>query len=226
MIEKLNERITIAKKNISKTAQKIFLLTNSNFEKESKENNSNNPNNLNKKNITNSRYKNFGKVKRKRLGTTYIFFGAKFTESTNNRSSSPNFLYVCFEDKGKVFYYVKNKLNERKQLFEFPYIYPLEDLISFILLRRIITEDKNFANIIYEEAKKRIKFLKTQKFSDKIIKNKNPYNFQVTSQGLIQSKNLNERHNNHSIKGPNQDKSHTLIPTSLLPISPELIQVV
>ena len=212
MIEKLNERITIAKKNISKTAQKIFLLTNSNFEKESKENNSNNPNNPNKKNITNSHYKNFGKVKRKRLGTTYIFFGAKITESTNNRSSSQNFLYVCFEDKDKVFYYVKNKLNERKDLFEFPYIYPLEDLISFILLRRLITEDNIFAKIIYEEAKKRIKFLK------KIIKNKNPYNYQVTP--LIQSKNLNKKPNIHLLKGPN---SHTLIPTSLLPISPSPI---
>ena len=91
-------------------------------------------------------------------------------------------------------------------------------------MRRIITNDENFAKIIYEEAKKRIKFLKTQKFAEKIIKNKNPYNFQVTPQGLIKSKNLNKRHNNHSIKGPNQDKSHTLIPTSVLPISPNSIK--
>jgi hypothetical protein len=241
LIEKLIERITIAKQNISKTDKKFFRLTNSNFEKESKENIPNKPN---KKNITNSRYKNFGKVKRKHFGTTHIFFGAKLTESTNNRSSSQDFSYVCFEDKDKVFYYKKNQLNKNniKYLFDFPYIYPLEDLLSFILLRRLITSEEDFAKNIYEEAKKTIKFLKTKKFKEKIIKNENPHNFQVTPQGLIPLKNFeqelikNENQHNfkvtsqglvtlknfeqESIKNKNQASiSNRLIQTSILPIS-------
>lgn len=186
LIAKLIDRIDKAKQNISNTEQKFFVLTNSNFNKEKK----NSQNKNNKKNITNSRYKNFGKVKKIQItGKIYIFFGAKLTESTNNRSIYKDFFYVCFEDKDKVFYYVKNKKNEKKQLFDFPYIYPLEDLISFILLRRIITNDTNFANKIYEEAKKRIKFLKTKEFQDKIRKNKNLNNFKVTPQELNLSKN-------------------------------------
>jgi hypothetical protein len=206
LTDKLIDRINKAKENISNTEQKFSLLTNSNFNKEKK----NSQNKTNKKNITTSSYKNFGKVK-KRRGTdkTYIFFGAKeLTENKNNKSSYQYFSYVCFEDKNDVFYYVKNKKNEKKQLFDFPYIYPLEDLISFILLRRIITNDTNFANKIYEEAKKRIKFLKTKEFQDKIRKNKNLNNFKVTPQELNLSKNSSSV--NFNIYKKN----------SILPISP------
>ncbi len=98
--------------------------------------------------------------------------------------------------------------------------------------KQILASVKNKATVIaasakiYEEAKKRIKFLKTQKFTEKIIINKHQYNYQVTSQGFIQSKNLYKIPNIHSLKGPNKDNSLTLKPTSLLPISPVPIEIV
>jgi hypothetical protein len=166
--QKLQIRIDIAKKNISETGESFFKLEHSNFEKEQA--------NLNQKRITDSKYKNFGKVKERRVTQkTYIFFGEKIVN--NNNLNSKNLLYVCFREDNKVFYYEKQNLKEKKDLNDFPYINPLEDLISFILLRRLITGDNTFADIIYREADARIKFLKTNKFAEKMLLKESPTNF-------------------------------------------------
>ena len=167
--QKLQKRIDIAKKNISKTGEKFFKLDHSNFDKEKA--------NVNQNKITDLKYKNFGKVKKRRVTQkTYIFFGARF--SKNDLMISSNLLYVCFREDNKVFYYDKKDLKTKKDLNEFPYIDPLEDLISFILLRRMITDDTTFADIIYREADARIRFLKMNKFSDKILKEQFYENFE------------------------------------------------
>jgi hypothetical protein len=174
--QKLSNRIQIAKENISNTGEAFFKLEQSNFEKEkSQTKNSLLTENQNK--TTSSEYKNFGKVKKRQVtGKTYIFFGAKLSNK-NSRNMNKFFSYVCFREGNKVFYYSKSDLKREINLNEFPYIYPLEDLISFILLRRIITGDDAFADVIYKEAEARIKFLKTKKFTDKMFKLQFPQNY-------------------------------------------------
>jgi hypothetical protein len=174
--QKLSNRIEIAKQNISNTGEAFFKLEQSNFEKEKRQT-KNNKLTENQKKITNLEYKNFGKVKKRQVtGKTYIFFGAKLSNK-NSRNMNTFFSYVCFREGNKVFYYAKSDLKREINLNEFPYIYPLEDLISFILLRRIITGDDAFADVIYKEAEARIKFLKTNKFTDKMLKLQFPQNY-------------------------------------------------
>jgi hypothetical protein len=175
--QKLSNRIEIAKQNISNTGEAFFKLDHANFDKEKRQT-KNSVLTENQKKITSSEYKNFGKVKKRQVtGKTYIFFGAKL--SNNSSRNSPTFFsYVGFREGNKVFYYAKSDLKKEINLNEFPYIYPLEDLISFILLRRMITKDDSFADVIYKEAEARIKFLKTNKFTDKMLKQQFPQNYQ------------------------------------------------
>jgi hypothetical protein len=174
--QKLQTRIDIAKKNISNTGESFFKLDHSNFDREKA--------NVNKNRITDLEYKNFGKVKKRRVTQkTYIFFGAKI--SKNDLTISSNLLYVCFREDNKVFYYDKSDLKTKKDLNEFPYIDPLEDLISFILLRRMITDDTTFADIIYREADARIRFLKMNKFSKKMIQTEFPRKFYYNFGNLL-----------------------------------------
>jgi len=214
---KLNTRIETAKKNISETGEAFLKLDHSNFDKEKKEQQISETNlsktvgkeNLEKigarKKITSSTYKNFGKVKKRRItGTTYIFFGA--TNSKNSNRNSPGwFSYVCFNEGNKVYFYQKSEQNKKIPLYEFPYIYPLEDLISFILLRRLIINNDTFEDIIYKEADARIKFLKVNNFSKKMLKQEFPKNYVDVGFNNIRYSN-------------NYKKS-----TSILPISPEKI---
>jgi hypothetical protein len=181
LVIKLNSRINKTKENISKTAEAFFKLDDSNFIKEErKETGRNLIKTYQQRKITNIRHKNFGKVKKRRVTEkTYIFFGAGQPTVNVNRDTESNFRFVCFRDDDKVFYYEKGNLNEKKPLYNFPFIYPLEDLIAFILLRRMITSDNNFADIIFKEAQRTIKDLKTIKFTEKITKNKNPSNWQT-----------------------------------------------
>ena len=178
LLQKLKERIDKAKENISKTGEAFYKLDDSNFQKEKRNGQIPIPT-LEKKKVTNIEHKNFGKVKKRRVtGKTYIFFGAR-EASGNNRNIPPKFGYVCFREDDKVFYYEKGKLNEKKSLSNFPSIYPLEDLIAFILLRRMITSDnkfaeKVFADEIYNQATARIKSLKTQKFPEKMLVSQSP----------------------------------------------------
>jgi hypothetical protein len=178
LVNKLNLRINIAKENISKTAEAFFKLGNSNFDKEKLNQQTKNTTNIEHKKITNIKHKNFGKVKKRRVTEkTYIFFGVR-QQPNNIRNRESKFGFVCFREDDKVFYYEKGKLNEKKPLYEFPFIFPLEDLISFILLRRMITNDQKFADQIYNEATARIKFLKTQKIADKMLVKQFPEEYQ------------------------------------------------
>jgi hypothetical protein len=174
--QKLSIRIEIAKQNISKTGEAFFKLDHANFEKEQRQT-KNNKLTENQKKITSSEYKNFGKVKKRQVtGKTYIFFGAKLSNNSS-RNAPTYFSYVGFREGNNVFYYAKSDLKKEINLNEFPYIYPLEDLISFILLRRMITRDDEFADVIYKKAEARIKFLKTNKFTDKMLKHQFPQNY-------------------------------------------------
>jgi hypothetical protein len=209
---KLIPRIEIAKQNISKSGEGFFKLEHSNFAKEQRQPNS--KLSLNKK-IMSSQYKNFGKLKKKRNitgGTIYIFFGAT-TSKNVNRNSPISFLYVCFEEGKKGFFYMKTDLIKKIPLYEFPYIYPLEDLISFILLRRqIFTDDKTFADIIYKEADARIKFLKVNNFSKKMLKQEFPENY--------------DWHGYNTLKESQNYKNRLIKQKSILPRSPEIISKV
>ena len=134
---------------------------------------------------------------------TYIFFGTTGAYNTKigERESSIWFDYVCFREDDKVFYYAKSDLNKKIPLYNFPFIFPLEDLIVFILLRRIIIADKKFADEIYNEATLRIKFLKKQKIADKMLINQYPGNY-------------------HSFPGkPLRATQQLIVQTSLLPKS-------
>jgi hypothetical protein len=107
---------------------------------------------------------------------------------------------------------MKSDLNKKIPLYEFPYIYPLEDLISFILLRRMITNDKTFADIIYEEADATIKFLKVNKFSDKMLKQEFPQNY--------------EWYGYNTLKRTKNYENRLKIQHSILPRSTEIISVI
>jgi hypothetical protein len=94
-------------------------------------------------------------------------------------------MYVCFREDNNVFYYDKIDINKKIPLYDFPYIYPLEDLISFILLRRMITNDSTFADIIYKEADSRIKLLKKNKFAEKMLKQEFPENYSYGNRNIL-----------------------------------------
>jgi hypothetical protein len=212
--KKLQKRIDEAKANISKTGEAFFKLDHSNFDKEAIIPKIQNPT-LEKNKITNVKHKNFGKVKKRRVTEkTYIFFGTKTTNS-NLRHVSPSFSYVCFREDNNVYYVEKGKFNEKKSLYNFPYIIPLEDLLSFILLRRMITPDKKFADIIYTEAQRTIKTLKTIKFTEKITKNKNPGNWQYGKNNRLYPK--------AEYYKKLEEETKKLQQTSVLPISNKAI---
>ena len=100
---------------------------------------------------------------------TYIFFGTN-SPMNSSRNTSTSFSYVCFEKNNNVYFIKKGEFNKEIPLYEFTNIDALEDLISFILLRRMISEtEKNFEEIILQEAKSRIKILKINKISDKML---------------------------------------------------------
>ena len=182
--DKLNPRIEIAKKNISNTGDGFLKLDHSNFEKEKRQI-KNSSATENTKKITSAEYKNFGKVKKRRVTEkTYIFFGAKLSQN-GSRNFSINFMYVCFREDNNVFYHERRDINKKIPLYDFPYIYPLEDLISFILLRRLITNDSIFADIIYKEADSRIKFLKTNKFAEKMLIQEFPENYYYGNRNML-----------------------------------------
>lgn len=214
--QNLQKRIDEAKANISKTGEAFFKLDHSNFDKEDITPKIQNPT-LEQNKITNVKHKNFGKVKKRRVTEkTYIFFGTKTTNS-NLRHVSPWFSYVCFREDNNVYFIEKSKLNEKKLLYNFPYIYPLEDLISFILLRRMITGDTKFADIIYSEALRTIKTLKTIKLTEKITKNKNPGNWEYGKNNRLKPK--------AEYYKKREEETKKLQQTALLPRSSQIVKI-
>jgi hypothetical protein len=144
--EKLQQRINIEKENISITKNNFTLLEDSNFIKENQNTS--------------------GKIKKKIITQrTYIFFGSRIFRN-NNRKAKPSFLYVCFREDKKVYYYHRDELYNKRLLSELDKVYALEDLISFILLKQMNKND--FAEIILKEAQSTIKSLKTRKISEMI----------------------------------------------------------
>jgi hypothetical protein len=200
----LLKRINEAKENISTTGEAFFKLGDSNFNKQKRDQVINKlPEN--EKKITSSIYKNFAKVKKRQItNKTYIFFGTN-SPRNSSRNKDTSFSFVCFREGDKVYFIKKGEFNKEIPLYEFTNIGALEDLISFILLRRMISEtEKDFAEIILKEAKSRIKFLKTNKISNKMLITAYPSNYKNTGNRL-------------RLKLPNQ-------PT-ILPISPNTIPI-
>ena len=178
----LEERINQAKENISIKSDGFSILELSNFNKETRS-----PKiqgmSLEEKTITSADYKNFGKIKKRRVTEkTYIFFGAR-TSNNTSRNIESRFLYVCFREGKKAYYYYRPYLKEKpKQLSELGNIDALKDLISFILLRRMASnKDKDFADIILQEAKATLKFWEFQRISEKMIQMNSPDEFMYVS---------------------------------------------
>ena len=213
----LLERIDTAKENISTTGEAFFKLDNTNFNKQKRDKVINKlPENEAK--ITSSLFKNFGKVKKRRItGKTYIFFGTKYPRNSS-RNKDNSFSFVCFREDNKVYFIKKGEFNTEIPLNNFTNIGALEDLISFILLRRMISDnEKDFAEIILKEAESRIKILK------KMAITAHPYNYKNTGNNLT-FKQLNlittERSNNNTGNGLRPIPLNLI---TILPISPNPI---
>jgi hypothetical protein len=123
--------------------------------------------------LSNSNFKvnkntNIGKIKGKveimnGKRKTYYFFG----------KSNGKFQYVCYQEgegnKEKVYYYEQSNLKEIKELSQFTNRLALEDLKSFIILRRMKNpKDKEFGKEVYEKASERIGQLKYQEIQNRI----------------------------------------------------------
>lgn len=121
---------------------------------------------LSESNFNKKRNTNIGKSKRKTEFSkmkTYYFFG----------KSNKIFQYVCYREgegnKEKVYYYEQSNLKERKDLSQFTNRSALEDLKSFIILRRMKNpEDKEFGKGVYEKVSERIVQLKNQEIQNRI----------------------------------------------------------
>jgi hypothetical protein len=118
-IQKQNESFTI-----SLSDHTFFQLGNSNFDKK--------------------RNTNIGKIKSKQEFTkskTYYFFGKKYSQN--------KFRYACYRVNDQVFYFdINDKKNERN-LEDFEDINALQELKSFIILRKFESKNSEFGNIIY-----------------------------------------------------------------------------
>jgi hypothetical protein len=135
---------------------------------------------LNNSNFKINKNSNIGKIKRKveimqGKRKTYYFFG----------KSNGKYKYVCYREgegnKEKVYYFDRNNIKEIKDLMDLQDRSALEDLKSFIILRRIKNpEDKEFGKGVYEKASERIGQLKFQEIHAKI--NLNQFQFQTQAQ--------------------------------------------
>ena len=135
---------------------------------------------LNNSNFKINKNSNIGKIKGKveimqGKRKTYYFFG----------KSNGKYKYVCYREgegnKEKVYYFDRNNIKEIKDLMDLQDRSALEDLKSFIILRRIKNpEDKEFGKGVYEKASERIGQLKFQEIHAKI--NLNQFQFQTQAQ--------------------------------------------
>jgi hypothetical protein len=136
----INQRLKTGLITISLSDHSFFNLKNSNY---------------NKKRIT-----NLGKIKRKQEFTkdnTYYFFG---------RNSPNNFKYVCYLLDDKLYYFeIGSNIKESHQLEELKdrnAIQELQELKSFIILRRLGTNNPNFGEPIYQKVSEIIRKLKLE----------------------------------------------------------------
>jgi len=140
---------------------------------------------LNNSNFKINKNTNIGKIKGKveimqGKRKTYYFFG----------KLDGKYKYVCYREgernKEQVFYYDRNNLKEIKDLMTLTDRTALEDLKSFIILRRMKNpQDTEFGKGVYEKASERIGQLKFQEIQNKINPNQNqklPVQIPVQSQ--------------------------------------------
>ena len=86
----------------------------------------------------------------------------------------------------------------------------------------MITPDTKFADIIYTEAKRTIKTLKTIKFTEKITKNENPGNWQYGKNNRLYPKAEYYKKREEETKKL-EEETKKLQQTSVLPISNKAI---
>jgi hypothetical protein len=116
---------------------------------------------LQNSNYNKKRNTNIGKIKSKRIllkSKTYYFFG----EYSNNK-----FRYACYRLEDKVFYFEINTDKKEKLLEECKDREALQELKSFIILRRNEIKDPNFGDIVYEKVSENIVKLKLQEILSK-----------------------------------------------------------
>jgi hypothetical protein len=107
-------------------------------------------NNYNKKRPT-----NIGKIKKKDMTKTYYFFG---------RNLPNNFKYACYRLDNKIFYFeIGSNIKDPLPLENLKDRNAIQELKSFIILRRLGTKDPNFGENIYPKVSEIILKLKLEK---------------------------------------------------------------
>jgi hypothetical protein len=122
---------------------------------------------------------NIGKTKKTTYGRkTYYFFG-------KNTTNPNKYKYACYRDGTEVYYFEIGNIKEQKNLMDLQDRSALEDLKTFIILRRMKKnpEDTGFGKEVYEEASKKIGRLKFQEIQNKIKPNQNQ---KLPVQSLVQ----------------------------------------
>jgi hypothetical protein len=117
---------------------------------------------------------NIGKTKKTIFERkTYYFFGKIQGNNTMYR-------YACYHKGNDVYYFEIGKTNDQKNLIDLQDRSALEDLKTFIILRRMKNpSDEKFGKEVYEKASERIGQLKFQEIQNKINPNKSPVQTQV-----------------------------------------------
>lgn len=135
----ITSNIAIRKQNqsftISLSDHTFFQLGNSNFDKK--------------------RNRNIGKIKSKQEFTkskTYYFFGEN---ELHNK-----FRYACYGVNDQVFYFDINDKKNQRNLEDFEDINALQELKSFIILRKFESTNSEFGNIVYPKVDEIIRKLK------------------------------------------------------------------
>ena len=129
---------------------------------------------------------NIGKTKKMDGRKTYYFFG-------KNTQNSNKYRYACYRDGTEVYYFEIDNIKEKKNLMHLQDRSALEDLKTFIILRRMKKnpQDTGFGKEVYEEASKRIGQLKFQEIQNKINPNQSlqsPVQLPVQSLAQFSSK--------------------------------------
>ena len=106
---------------------------------------------LENSNYNKKRPTNIGKIKKQDLTKTYYFFG----ENTSN-----NFKYACYRLDDKIFYFEIGNNMKKLLLEELKDREALQELKSFIILRRLDKNDSNFGDKIYPKVSEIIRKLK------------------------------------------------------------------
>jgi hypothetical protein len=106
---------------------------------------------LENSNYNKKRPTNIGKIKKQDLTKTYYFFG----ENTPN-----NFKYACYRLDDKIFYFEIGNNMKKLLLEELKDREALQELKSFIILRRLDKNDPNFGDKIYPKVSEIIRKLK------------------------------------------------------------------